>query len=332
MPSIEDKTQGNLQVTGGMAIGADHVRPGLALEVHGAALTHKRIRYVPLLAQTINADLSEAHNASIAADLSWAYAGAIFDGEFIWIGASTTSLRKIDIRTNTVVATLTLPQQVLNVFFDGMDIWVTHGASGYSRINHETHVIKPLVATPAWGVASDGTYMWASIPSSGVNKIDPATDAIVNTVATGSSPQHLTFDGTHIWLCAGTVSAIYKIDVVSDTIVATVTTFSNAPIFDGTHIWSGSLDAGTVKKVDVDSASVVASVTGLSWTSVGCFDGNYLWMPTADSIVQIDIDSATVVNTIATAGYPGALVFDGTHIWYGCQGDGDIYKILVRRN
>jgi len=73
----------------------------------------------------------------------------------------------------------------------------------------------------------------------------------VPAINVGSSPWGVAFDGTHMWVVNYGPNTDSKIDINTNTIVATVPVGSNPRIiaFDGTHMWVTNYSAQTASKI-----------------------------------------------------------------------------------
>jgi len=181
--------------------------------------------------------------------------GIAFDGSFIWVvnyGSGTVS--KIKITDNTITATVTVGTNPFGIAFDGTYMWV--GDSGTPVKAHKIDIQTNQVAATVQlaqstsvqegggtrGVVFDGTHVWVAQLEGWVNKIDVASNTLVARFQAATKGFGLAFDGTHIWMNGGaTVNTITKIDINSNTPVATLTVGTNVrnycSAFDGTYLW-----------------------------------------------------------------------------------------------
>lgn len=167
-----------------------------------------------------------------------------FDGTDIWVvGSATNQVKKIQISTETVPATVTVGSGPRGIAFDGVHLWVTNetantvskitlaggvaatipmvGIAGYFTETWDagleewvTDWVEPIPASPR-GVVFDGTSIWvtnANAPISTVVQINPTTNAVLTTISlsNGDAPSNVAFDGSSIWVACA--SKIVKID------------------------------------------------------------------------------------------------------------------------
>lgn len=325
----------------------DKSNPVKGITTHGASVAVKRVRHVPLLAFTLNADLSEGQNATIA--VAGIGGPMCFDGNFIWAMNDTTgtSLMKIDITTNVVVANVSPGSSFLQYpTFDGSSVWISNFSAGtVFKINPLTNAViaTVTVGSQPTQMAFDGLYMWVSNQGGGsVSRINVGTNAVVATITGLTSPGAIAFDGKFIWVGGINSGApLVKIDPSSNTVVTTISGVTG-PIpsiaYDGTSMWVAlaSVGASTLRKVNVSTNTLTATValTGAnSNAQATVFDGTYIWSinnGSGMSSFQINPVTNAVVSNTLTSGI-GA-TFDGTHLWVGVNTASNIIKTLVRTN
>jgi YVTN family beta-propeller protein len=308
----------------------------------GIAYASRRVRYVPLLAQTLNGgDMSESKNATVSLGNS-APTGSCFDGRYIWcpLQAGGGSLEVIDITTNSTIASFSgLGANARGATYDGAgSVWVAvYSNNTIIQYNADTlaFVTSVAVGTNPYNSSFDGKYIWVNNSTDGsLSKVDIKTATVVATVTGFSTPSGSCFDGTYLWVANNGASTINKVDVVANSIVGSFSTGGASGYmccFDGTHIWSGLTD-NTVIKLD-SSGAIVATVPGFNGPTSLVFDGSYIWVANdaANTIVQVDILNNSILNTVTVGANPYDGCFDGTHLWFPNSGSNTISKVLTRR-
>jgi len=107
-----------------------------------------------------------------------------FDGRYLWVThLNDSSVSKIDITNNQVLANIAVGDQPEDILFDGSHIWV---------------------------VNCDCIAVGEPTPSN-ILKIDPSIDRVVAMVTVGISPKGLVSDGNHIWVSNGYDGNISKV-------------------------------------------------------------------------------------------------------------------------
>jgi DNA-binding beta-propeller fold protein YncE len=315
-----------------------------SLIASGISTAFKRVRYVPLLAYTLKPDMSEVGNATTGSIGDSGLQNIAFDGEYMWVGSIVATLSKIDIKTNTEVATLTLAGPPVALAFDGVYLWVgLLGVNQCLKVDVKTNTVVATVTTNGTnhnGAAFDGKHIWLVdefLP--GLEKIDINTNTVVATVSVGGLPWMATMAGGYLWVSDG-AGFCHKVNVDTNTVVGTVNAgggFASGLAFDGIHLWVGDYDQSKcLHKIDVDAMSVIASFPAIGdVVPAVTFDGEYLWalcQQNLNAVLRFDIETNSFVNTFSIGNGASDMMFDGTHIWVVNQGFGNLQKFLVRRN
>jgi YVTN family beta-propeller protein len=330
-----------------------------SIKTEGLSLAKNRIRYVPLLAQTINPDVSESGD-SLAIASATRRGQFVFDGQYMWAtvyGNSTYCMAKYDLRTGQEVLLVPNPtgtRSAYSIAFDGKSVWGTAlNRSDLVKVDIATGATTVVGVSPSsFGMAFDGTHIWISnFSQNTVQKIDVNTNSVVATVGVGNAPGGLAFDGNYLWVAEIGGATVSKIDVGVESVVATVNVPSGSPLglaFDGTLMWV-STGAAAVERLDVATNSFGATVSlshsanpaGNAIPNGIAFDGTYIWLVTdTATFTRVDINAGAEVDFVqftspGTRRIMGA-GFDGTHMWVGDTqaGVNNIfrYKILARRD
>lgn len=194
--------------------------------------------------------------------------GIVFANGFVWVANYTDgTVAKIDIYSNTIVATITVGTNPYRLCYDGLYLWVSNYGDGtISKIdvNSNTAISAVTVSTNPRGIAYDGSRLWVvNYGSHNVMKIDPVTGTILATVNVNTNPTEICFDGTAIWVGNYTDNNVSKINITTNTVIATVTVGSGpyGMCFDGNYVWCSNYNSGTLSKIDPVGNTVVATVT-----------------------------------------------------------------------
>jgi YVTN family beta-propeller protein len=184
-----------------------------------------------------------------------------------------------------------------------------------------------------WGVAFDGTSIWATnAGSDNVSKINPATNAVTATVTVGAFPRGVAFDGTSVWIANQSSYSVSKINPATNAVTATVTVGSGpfGVAFDGTSIWVTNQDSNSVSKINPATNAVTATVTVGGNPQGVAFDGTNIWVANLGSASVSKINPATnaVTATVTVGPNPRGVAFDGTNIWVTNGGANSVSKII----
>ncbi|MGE0445075.1 MAG: hypothetical protein AB7P99_07585 [Vicinamibacterales bacterium] len=141
----------------------------------------------------------------------------------------TKGLQRIDPKTNTVAATLTvgpaLSEGGLTATEDS--IWMLSDMSGVlSRIDPETNRVVAEIAVPKGSsvvVLGEDKAIWAvSTQESVIVRIDPATNLITDRVAVGPNPRFTTVGGGAIWTLNQGDGTVSRVDVKTRKLVTNI--------------------------------------------------------------------------------------------------------------
>jgi len=110
-----------------------------------------------------------------------------FGGEHLWIFDGSV-LFKVDPATNKVVNRLRIGgySDEAYVTFAHGSVWVAHWEDGVFRVDPDTMQVIERIDLKAWKIVSDGRAMWVLDEGrSTVSEIDPSTNEVVATIDVG---------------------------------------------------------------------------------------------------------------------------------------------------
>jgi YVTN family beta-propeller protein len=238
-----------------------------------------------------------------------------------------------------------------SIAFDGTNVWVVTEdgsvAQGQNNTPGHVQVLNAVTGAPTSfspvtvgkipdGIAYDGTNMWvANWIDNTVTEINASTGAIVNTIAVGTNPDCVTFDGAKntIWVGDYYDGKVDAIDASSGSVVDTVTAGNSGDVglnfmtFDGTNIWTANADESTVSRIKASTGA--ASTISVAGSPAGiAFDGANVWTANQSGTLSV-INPATmaIVNTINVPGGPYGIAFDGINMWVTQYSGGTVSEI-----
>jgi streptogramin lyase len=124
---------------------------------------------------------------------------------FIPLCTSPASLAKVNLKTNQLEATFSVGPAAAEggIAYGAGSIWLITDKSGsLVRINARNGAIQGTVHVPpgSYNPVFDGSTIWVShAEASGLTGVDPSTDRVVATIATGPNPRFLTVGDGAIW-------------------------------------------------------------------------------------------------------------------------------------
>ena len=224
-------------------------------------------------------------------------------------GDGPGTITAIDLETNTVVATISLPigesAESVAVAPDGASVYVTTGFNSVVVIDTSTNTISapPIsVGSGPRGIAisPDGNFAYvANQFSSSVSVIDTASNTVIATIQVGSEPTGIgvTGDGSTVYVADSVFGAVWIIDAGTNTLIGSVTVGPNPQALivshDSTKVYVSNFNAQSVSVIDTASNTVQATI------AVGFFP---LGMDTSpdDSILYV-VDGDPVLNNGSVA-------------------------------
>ncbi len=181
------------------------------------------------------------------------------------------------------------------------------------------------------------TKQYADAAAKTAAKPDPATMQAAllqwysRTVALGTEPYAVAFDGVHVWVTNYNDNTVSEIDPSTATVINNFSVGKNpsAVAFDGMHVWVTNYNDNTVSEIDPSTATVVKIVGVGNGPDGVTFDGTHVWVTNSGdkTVSKIDPSSATVINTVNVGYLPYGMAFDGTHVWVTNYGDKTVSEI-----
>ncbi len=182
-----------------------------------------------------------------------------------------------------------------------------------------------------WGLACDGTHIWAARNNSNsVVKVRISDGANLGSFTVGNSPRGVAFDGTYVWVTSGSANTVTKLRASDGANVGTFTVGS-APagiVFDGANIWVADILGGVTKLSASDGANLGSFFAGNGPTGIA-FDGTNVWVGSyfGSSVTKLRASDGANLGTFSVGSSPIALAFDGANIWVVNQGSNNVSKL-----
>ena len=195
------------------------------------------------------------------------------------------------------------------------------------RITPNSRVI-PSVGNMPYGIAYDGTNMWAvSTNLPGVSKITPSGE-VTNYTIGGINPYAIAFDGTNMWITSIAGDSVKVIDPTGTEIHSYSMGYLSGPFgiaFDGTNMWTANGN-DSVSKITPDGDITNYPGTGSAPTGIA-FDGTNMWTANQGGGVSKITPDGVITNYSGTGSDPQMIAFDGTNMWT-TNGDSSVSKIV----
>lgn len=154
-----------------------------------------------------------------------------------------------------------------------------------------------------------------------------------NKIPVGVYPDHLVFDGTHIWVANYGTNNVWKIRASDGLVIGSYSAGINpsALAFDGMYIWAPGKSNSNVLKLRASDGAIVATIcctpAGEHWGAA--FDGEHVWVTNRDanSVTKIRAANNTIVGTYPTGQGPIGVAYAKGHIWVANSVSGTVSKL-----
>jgi YVTN family beta-propeller protein len=214
---------------------------------------------------------------------------AIGSGDGWATNASTDSVSRIDLRTNTRVGTV------------------------------------PVGDTPT-AIAAGGGFVWvANSLGANVTKIDPRENGggggVAGTIRVGNGPSGVTFGGGRVWVANSldrTVSEITPMSARASGPIA-APAGADAIAYGFGSIWVVSGTANVVTRIDARSRAVVRQIGVGNYPTAIAAGAGAVWVANSldGTVSKIDPRTGTVRTTVSVGGSPTSIAAGSGTVWLG---------------
>jgi len=258
----------------------------------------------------------------------------------IWVSnGPSRSVTRIDPTTDKVIAKINLddPASVLAVSADAISVTSLDGVS-VTRIDPVTNLVVGTVdpgGSGPVGIAVFDGYVWVANhkgnPTGSVAKIDPAKMKVVDLIHLGSAsdsgPQWIAVGAGSLWVGVVNISAVVRIDPITDTVVATIPVSSDCgEIAANDHdVWAGCSPGVAHIDPATNSVAKVTNEVG-SGEALALGEGS-VWFGTSTTLDRIDPSTRKFVGQMKLPGPSfGASAAFG-YVWITDKDDELLFKI-----
>jgi YVTN family beta-propeller protein len=220
------------------------------------------------------------------------------------------------------------------------------GATPATATSNSLAIFDPrggrLVADPGVGgtptsVASgEGAYWVTNADGHSVSRIDPATNAVVDTISNvGSGPSGIAIGHGFVWVANSLGGTVAKIDPGTNTVVDTIGV-GNGPVgiaYGAGAVWVANTADGTITRIDPSNDEPSKRRLPIAATELMVADGA-LWATqrAANHVVRVDPASESVVASVQVGNGPTGIVFGDGAVWVANSLDGTVSRIDPRTN
>jgi len=195
-----------------------------------------------------------------------------------------------------------------------------------------------IPGAPDWMAIDE--HVWISnAPKGNVTRIDPATNRIVDNIATGKRPcSGLAAGFGSVWVPNCGDKTVSRIDLKTGTVTATFPqTIGNSE--GGIAIGAGSFwmmaDAkGALVRIDPVTNAVIATIQVAPGSFAVAFGVDAVWVTSTEQnlLTRVNPKTNTVAATIPVGQKPRFLSVGEGAVWTLNQGDGTISRVDMRTN
>lgn len=195
----------------------------------------------------------------------------IASGDAVWVSSKPkNAISKLDIKTNTVTATVTVGEKPCSGIAYGFgSLWVPNcGDNTVSRVDEKLEkVVATIPAGPAHsegGIACSDDAVWFATGTEGtkVVKVDPKTNKIIAEVEVPEGSYTVDFGEGAVWVTSTKTSVVSRIDPKTNKLTDSIPV-GPQPRFltvgEG-FVWTLNQGDGTVSKVDPKQKKTVANI------------------------------------------------------------------------
>ncbi|MBL0160369.1 MAG: hypothetical protein IPP47_25310 [Bryobacterales bacterium] len=258
----------------------------------------------------------------------------------VWVSnGPKNSISRLDAKTNTVLATVTVGQKPCSGIAYGFgSLWVPNcGDKSVSRVDAKTGAVLATIAVgPAnseGGIACSKDAAWLPTGAAGdkVARIDPKTNKVVAEVSVPAGSHTADFGEGAVWVTNSSGSVVTRIDPKKNKVTDTIEV-GPKPRFlavgEG-FVWTLNQGDGTVSKVDPKSRKTIATIQlGIPGTGGEISTGGGAVWVTVFQIPITRIDAKTNKVTSQFAGPGGdAILFAHGSVWLSNLRQQNVWRI-----
>ncbi|HEY3840230.1 MAG TPA: hypothetical protein VGL72_26840 [Bryobacteraceae bacterium] len=196
------------------------------------------------------------------------------------------SLARVDVKTNTVVATIAAPpaESEGGIAVSKDAVWLVTDKEGkLSRIDPKTNTVVNQIDIPAASAAVlyGDDAIWITTPAKNLlTRVDPATNQVTDSIEVGPRPRFETFGAGSVWTLNQGDGTISRVDTKSRKVLAKIE--AGIPgnggeiAFGFGHVWATVFQI-PITEIDAKTNQVVRQWTGEGGDSIRVAHGS-IWL------------------------------------------------------
>jgi virginiamycin B lyase len=191
---------------------------------------------------------------------------------------------------------------------------------------------------PDWIAVGDAVWI-SNKPRNAVARLDPKTNTVAATIATGSKPcSGLAVGFGSLWVPNCGDDTVCRIDLKTEQVSATIKTSignTEGSIATGAEsVWMVTDAKGTLGRFDPATNALVAEIYVPTGSFGLTFGEDAVWVTSTehDSVSRIDPNTNLVAETIKVGKAPRFIAAGAGAVWTLNQGDGSVSRIDPKTN
>lgn len=263
--------------------------------------------------------------------------------EQVWVSnAPKNSVARLDPKTNTVLATITVGKEPGSGLATGFgSLWVPNCGDGtLSRIDlakgEVSATFRCAVADSEGGLATGAGSVWV-VKDSGdkLVRIDPAKNEIAAEIAVPAGSVAVAFGEGALWVTSPPMSVLTRVDPATNKLVETIPV-GPKPRFltvGAGSIWTLNQGDGSISRVDPKTNELVATIAAGIPGGGGelAFGEGSIWATVWEyPITRIDPATNAVVQQFTGAGGDSIRVGHGS-VWLSNVRMGNVWRLDVKK-
>jgi virginiamycin B lyase len=192
--------------------------------------------------------------------------------------------------------------------------------------------------SPDW-IAVDESVWISNFPKDSITQLDPKTNKVIATIATGKQPcSGLAVGFGSLWVPSCGDHTVARIDLKSGKLTGTLpigVPDSEGGIAAGAgSIWMLTDSLGTLARLDPDTNKIVAEIRVPAGSFTAAFGEEAVWVTSTanDSVSRVDPQTNLVVETIKVGKSPRFLAVGEGGVWVLNQGNGSVSRVDPKTN
>lgn len=250
-------------------------------------------------------------------------------------GDSPGALLRIDPLTGEVLAEVQVGSNPTAVVGTATDIWVSSADGTVTRVDSLTNTVDATIQMPDLpspvsegdarfipiDLTVSGDSIWVVTARAAIARVDSVTNDVIATINVDGLPQNVVAAGDSVWVSNVEAGTIMRIDAQRNTVASSVEVGPSPSYLDGDDQYvyvetDGARSTGTLVLVDASSERVAGTiVVGDTPGPVACLKGSCWIGDASGNLVRVDITSGNVESSTTVRGGVDGISAEGTGVW-----------------